>query len=254
MATLFCAPLALSINGANAATTAPASNLSMFNYPGMVWRSANLATVYVTAQIAGTWDTLALVGTNLRASDTVRIRAASTAAATTSAPAYDTTIAAWTGVAPVGSALTLLTLPTARNETFDRIDITSTGNPAGYVEVQSLVIGQRFENPGLDIGAERTMEDMSGIEEGIGYTAINASGVRVGWKLTISGIKEADYEAVWHPFARKMGNSKPFLFVEDTAPAYLQNRAALCRFTSSAKGSASASDYYVIDASLKSVS
>lgn len=253
MATLFCAPFAFTVNASNSSATAPATNMGM-DAPGMVWRSANLTTVYVTVQVAGGWDTIALAGSNLRAGDTIRIRAAATAAATTSAPTLDTTISAWMGVAPAAGALSLYTAAAARSEVFVRIDITATGHPSGYVEAQRLCIGKGFENPGLDIGAERTMEDMSSVEEGLGYTAINRYGVRVGWKLSISGIKEAEYEGVWHPFARAMGNSRAFLFVEDNTPAYLQNRAAMCRFTSSAKGSASASDYYVIDATLKSVS
>lgn len=253
MATLFCVPQPFTITASNSATSAQASNMA-YDAPGMVWRSANLTTVYFTAQVGAGWDTIALTGNNLRASDTIRIRGAATEAATTSAPTYDVTISAWTGVAPAAGAISLLTLAATRNETFLRIDITSTGNPAGYVQVQRFVVGKRIENAGLDIGYERGPEDTSAVDEGLGYTSINRYNVRVSWKITISGMKEIDYETYWYPFTRYVGRSRAFLFVEESANAgYLQNRAAMCRFTGSAKGSAASSDYWSVDATLLSV-
>ena len=253
MATLFCAPSALSVKNSNSAASASAANLDL-DAPGMVWRTSNLSTPYVTVQVAAGWDTVALIGCNTRSGDLIRIRAAATEAATTSAPTYDQSFAAWSGVAPAAGALSLHMAAASRSETFVRIDITSTGNPAGYVEAQRLVIGKRFENVGLDIGAERTMEDQSAVEDGLGWTSINRYNVRVGWKATISLLKEADYETQWVPFARYVGRSRAFLFVEDDTPAYLQNRASLCRMTASAKGQSVSSDYYTIDTQLLSVS
>lgn len=252
MATLFCPSRAITINSASEQTTAPAANLAI-TLPGMIWRSADLNGVMLMARVSGAWDTLALIGSNLRATDTIRVRAAADQADVLNAPAIDQTFAAWSGVSPQAGAVSLLTLPRSKNNPWVRVDITSTGNPDGFVEAQRLIIGKRVENPGLDIGFERTYEDTSAIESGP-VDAITRYNVRIGWKLSISGMDQDSFEREWHPFARNVGQSRDFLFVEDTNPAYLQNRAAVCRFTGSAKGSASASDFWMVDAQIKSTS
>ena len=71
MATLFCAPSAFTVTNSNSLIVAPASNMNM-DAPGMVWRSGSLTTVYVTMQVPTGWDTFSLIGSNLRATDTIR--------------------------------------------------------------------------------------------------------------------------------------------------------------------------------------
>ncbi|WP_242152591.1 hypothetical protein [Sphingomonas sp. BAUL-RG-20F-R05-02] len=223
--------------------------------PGMVWRSANLTTVYLTVLVPAGWDTVALVENNMRSSDTWRIRAASTEAATTSGPTYDSgTLSAWSGAAPANRAMSLVALPTARTETYVRIDITSTGNPDGFVQAQRLVIGKRLENVGADLGVERSYEDTSNVEDGPGYMQIDRFNVRTQWKFTISDIKEADWEGNWAPFLKRVGVSRSFLFVEDSNPAFLNSRSGLVRSIVSAKGAPKSSDFYVLDMTVKTVS
>lgn len=251
MATLMVQPSPFTVIAETSLTTAPARNLNL-DFPGMVWRSDDLAP-YIIVKVPSGWNTVAVVGSNMLVDDFVRVRAADTEAGTSNAPTLDQTFHAWEGLAPEYGAISLLKLSTLRTEQYVRIDFASPLNPAGYVQAQRLVVGKRFENDGLDIGADRFYQDTSSVEEGLGYTAVDRYNVRVGWKLTISGVKTEPFETQWHPFARWAGNSRAFLFVEDDDPAYLQNRAALVRFTGQAKGSSAASDYNLVDATVLSV-
>ncbi|PZU12114.1 MAG: hypothetical protein DI606_10560 [Sphingobium sp.] len=185
---------------------------------------------------------------NLRATDTVRIRAASSAANTTASPTYDSgTIAAFTGGGNSAGSLTLLTISAPRTETFIRIDITSTGNGAGYVEAARLVVGKRIEEDGIDLNAEHTFEDASQTTSYRGYDAVDPFDTKTSWKFTIGYIKEVSYWLNWFPFLRDVGNKKAVLFVPDNASAYLQSEAVFGRIMSAAKGSPVSSDFYKLE-------
>lgn len=256
MSTILCQPMPFTVLGSNANANAPASNMNI-DEPAMVWRSANLSTVYVKVQLDGSaWDTFALVGSNLRANDTIRIRAASTAAAVdgTSGLTVDQTFLAWSGVSPTAGALSFFQITNAVTSAFVRIDITSTGNPKGYVEASRLVLGKRVVTDGVAVNAEQTFEDMSNVEDGLGWTSVDEYGVRIGWKVTLEGIKDADYNTNWFPFLRAVGRKKAFVFIPDDGVAYIQTQAVFARITSSAKGSSPVADYNNVELSLLSIS
>lgn len=255
MSTILVAPLAFASLPASEQLVAPATNL-LYDEPGRVWRSNGLTTVYLKAQLDGSaWDTVALVGSNLRSSDTIRIRAGASASAVdgTSGLTVDQTFSAWSGTAPTAGALSFKLLSSAVTSPFVRIDITSTGNPAGYVQASRLVIGKRVVTDGVSIGAEQTFEDMSSIEEGLGYTTVDRYGVRIGWKVTLEGIKDAAYYGTWFPFLRDVGRSKAFVFIPDDSVSYIQSQAIFGRVTSSAKGTSPVADYNNVELSLLSV-
>jgi hypothetical protein len=218
MASVFAAPQSFTVNASSEQTTAPASNAGT-PHPGLVWRSNGLTSVYVTVQ-------------NLRATDTVRVRGASSAAMTS--PVFDVTAPAWSGVAPARGAMTVIQLANTYAPAFVRIDITSTGNPAGYVEVQRLVISKKVSCDGVDIGCEQAFEDQSAVEDTMGYTTVDEVRVRDAWKATVSNIKEADWYNTWYPFVRSMGKTRDFLFVPDTDPTFMQNQVIMGRMTSRA--------------------
>lgn len=254
MATVLCSPRIFAVSSSTSASNAPASNLNL-DHPSMVWRSANLTSVQITVQLgAGSWDTIALVKNNLRATDTVRIRAASTAAATTSGPAYDSgNLSAFSGTANSLGSMTLLTLSGVRTETFIRIDITSTGNPAGFVEAARLIIGKRIEEDGIDQNADHNFEDTSQNTPYRGFDAIDPFDVKTSWKFTIGYIKEASYWQNWFPFLRDVGMKKAVLFVPDRDSAYLQSETVFGRVTSMAKGNPVSSDYYKLELYIREI-
>ncbi|WP_156348280.1 hypothetical protein [Sphingomonas sp. Leaf34] len=251
MATVLCAPQSFSVNASSEQATAPASN-ALTPFPGVVWRSNGLSTVYVTLATSGApIDLIALAGSNLRSTDTVRVRGSSAAAMTS--PVFDVTVSAWSGTAPNRGATTLIQLASAVTPAFVRIDITSTGNPVGYVEVQRLVVGKKVVCDGVDIGCEHGLEDQSQSEDILGSTVFDEFRVRDSWKATISNVKETDYWTIWVPFLRGIGKTRDFLFVPETDPAFLQNQAIMGRITSNAKGSYRSSDLLLVDLNILQV-
>lgn len=256
MTTVLLNPKPFTSLGGNETATGPVANLRT-DEPGMVWRSTNLTTVYFKVQLDGTpWDTFALVGSNLRATDTIRIRAGSTSAIVdgSSSLTVDQTFAAWTGTAPTNGALSFKLLGSPVTSPFVRVDITSTSNPAGYVQAQRLVIGSRVSTDGVSIGAEQTFEDSSSVEEGLGYTTVDRYGVRVGWKVTLEGISDALYYGNWYPFLRDVGRSKAFVFIPDDSLPYVQTQAVFGRIISNAKGTSPVADYNNVELSILSTS
>jgi hypothetical protein len=257
MSAILVTPKPFTVVSGNASGTAPVSNANI-DEPAMVWRSANLTTVYAKVQLDGTaWDTIALVGSNLRAGDTIRVRAGATAAAVdgTTGLTVDQTFAAWSGVAPTKGALSFKLLGASVTSPFVRIDITSTGNPAGYVEVSRIVLGLRVAHDGVGVGAEQTFEDMSVIEEGPGYTTVDRYGVRIAWKITLDGITDAMYYTNWFPFLRDVGKSKAFVFIPDDSVSYIQNQAIFGRLSGSpAKGSSPVENFNIVEFVVLSVS
>lgn len=256
MSVIFVAPLRFTVVAANQRTIAPAINMNQ-DEPGMVYRSADLNTVYFKVQLDGsTWDTFSLVGSNLRSGDTIRIRAGTTSAAVdgTTGLSADVTFQAWSGSAPTNGALSFRLLGTAITSPFVRIDITSTGNPAGYVQASRLVIGKRVVTDGVSIGAKQTFEDMSVIEEGPGYTTVDEYGVRIGWKVTLEGISDADFNTNWFPFLRAVGRKKGFVFIPDDSSPYVQTQAVYGRMNNVASGESPVADYNNVELSILSTS
>lgn len=254
MSAIFAALKRFTTVSANETPTAPLSRCNV-DAPGLVWRSTGLAGVYATLRWDGSSiDTIALVGTNLRAGDLVRIRIGSSQAVVDGdSAALDITRTAWSGVAPVAGALTVFLVDGSFTGPFVRIDISSPGNPAGFVEVGRIVLSQRITCDGVGLGADQTVEDGSVVEDGPGYTTVDYQRVRTGWKVTVDRISEADYYGKWWPMLMTVGKSSGFLFIPDADPAYLQNQAVFGRMTSSAKGNAKSSDFYIVDMSILSV-
>lgn len=256
MSAVLVAPLRFNSIAANERGVAPAANLRV-DEPGMVWRSADLTSVYLKMQLDGSaWDTIALVGCNLRSTDTIRIRAgaSSTVVDGTTSLTVDQTFNAWSGTSPTAGALSFKLLAAAVTSPFVRIDITSSANPSGYVQASRLVIGKRVITDGVSIGAEQTFEDMSNIEEGLGFTTVDEYGVRIGWKVTLEGISDAEYNNIWFPFLRKVGRNKGFVFIPDDNSPYTQTQSVFGRITSNAKGSSPVADYNAVELSILSIS
>jgi hypothetical protein len=219
MTALFCSPLSFTLAAGstpNAATNSPVANLAS-DVPSYVWKSSNLTTVQFTIDLgAGTlsYDTFALVGSNLRSTDTVQIRTASSVANTTASPAYNSTaFAAHSQTVPTGcTAKTLFRFPTARTERYVRVDIVSTSNPDTFVTAQRLVIGTALTTAGLTADAERYFVDQSIQYTGNGWSSFDVYPKLNGWKVTAAWITTANARSLWHPMLMDRGRSQPLLF------------------------------------------
>ncbi|MBD8619759.1 hypothetical protein IFT67_12585 [Sphingomonas sp. CFBP 13728] len=255
MSTILVSPKSFVSLGGNEIATAPVANMRN-DEPGMVWRANTTAPSFKVQLDGSEWDTVALVGLNVPASATIRIRAGASSAAVdgTSGLTVDQTFPAWSGTEPTNGALSFKLLAAKVTSPFVRIDIDSTGNPAGYVQAQRLVIGKRVVTDGVAVDAEQTFEDMSNVEEGLGYTTVDRYGVRVGWKVTLEGISDAAYYGNWYSFLRDVGSSKAFVFIPDDSVAYVQTQAVFGRIKSGARGTSPVADYNNVELSILSVS
>ena len=82
MSALIVRPLPFTeVIGGNANPLTPVSYM-LTDHPAIVWRSANLTSVFFIVDMGSApvaYDTVALIGSNLRATDTVRVQTGTTA-------------------------------------------------------------------------------------------------------------------------------------------------------------------------------
>jgi hypothetical protein len=198
----------------------PTTNL-LNDEPGMKWRSTGVTASFVMSVPAGSQiDSVALLWSNLRATDTVRLRAANSAANTTTSPLYDSgNVAAFSGVKASGfQTKTIFLLPTTRTETHWRIDITATGHPDGYVEASKFVIGKKFTTTHeMDYNCKQVLKNQSLITEGPGYEDVDEYKALPGWIASFSYIPMGTWRDSFYPFLLRAGNHKSILFIPEPA-------------------------------------
>lgn len=237
MSALFVAPLPFT--DANSPAPINGTTVEHLNSdrPGYVWRGS-LSTASFTVDLGtdAEYDTIALIGSNLRAGDTVRVQTGTTADATT----YDVSATAWTGKKPRQyTAKTVIKLPSTRTDRFVRITITATGHPSGYVQAQRLVIGKAVSTYGVKFGAKVNFEDRSVITTGPGFTDVDRYDVLPAWDISTTGITDRAWREDWSPVLMEVGSSSGILFVrEDRSPDTWQTDAIYGRITSKASGEA----------------
>lgn len=214
MSALFCLPLDFSIVSANENSTRPADFLRR-DAAGLVWRSGNLSNVSLVVQVAGDFDTIAMIGSNLRSNDTIRVRIGATEAGSSTAPVYDSGhLPAWSGVKSEGAgAKSLLYNAELHTARFVRIDITASGHPDLWVQAQRLVIGKRIEHAAIDQDSELGWIDLSPSYQGPGYLAFSEYPTLAQWKIKLSWVSDWNFLNVWAPFLQKTGITQPFLFI-----------------------------------------
>lgn len=234
MAGLFTRPLAFSVVAANQGSLTPAANANV-DEAGLVWRSADLSGPYVIIDLgtSASYDTVALIGTNLRASDTVQIRTGSTS---TGIGAYaGTAQAAWTGSLPTGSTSKAIYKIGTRSERYLRIDLVASGHPDGWTQVQRIVVGKALalnDGAGVDLGAETGFKDQSISYSGNGWTSFDEYAVLATLKVTVSFIGNSDWRTDWYSFFQTVGNHRAILCVpDDTTPSNWQSEAIFGRIT-----------------------
>lgn len=213
----------------SASTTASATSVSnlLHDEKALVWRSVGV-TAYILAVQAGAWNTVSLVGTNLRATDAVRIRAANSAEAVTTAPIIDQTFPAYSGTAKATGAMVLFRLAALVTYTHIRIDITSTGNPAGYIQASNLIIGQSVERDGIDQGAEVSYDN-----QGASYLRTYAT--KPTWKIVLSGITQTEWYDRWEDFITKATDRRGILYVPIYNGPHMQKQSAYVSVVGSPK-------------------
>lgn len=241
---LFVLPKTALLTPSTTGTATSASNM-LHDEKALVWRSTGV-TAYLNLEQSGAWDTIALVGTNLRATDTIRVRAAATLAAVTSAPLVDRSIAAFSGVAKASGGMVLLRLTAPVSHAFIRIDITSTGNPAGYIQVSNLILGSAVEWDGIDQGAERTFDNQ-------GSSYLRKYPTKPTWKMTLSGMTQTAWYDVWEDFSLKATERGGFLFVPVYNDVYMQKGSAFVSMVGSPKQTFDTSDIMRVELTVTTI-
>lgn len=245
-------PYNFTVTGSQSAASAPASNLNV-DYPNMVWRSTGTTGAYVAIALDASlsWDFVGLVGVNLFGADTIRIRAAGSAANVTASPAYDETFKV-TGTENEDFNLAYHLPATAMTHRYIRLDFTLSDNPNAFVQVQRLVIGKRLEGEGIDVGADFNFEDTSRITEYRGIQISDPFDAKQSWKFSISNVKATDYNSKWKPFL-KASSGKAVLFIPDTFTGAHSQEAVFGRIQGQTNGSLESGDTYKVNLYIREV-
>lgn len=194
----------------------PGVNLTNDNMD-MEWRSVGLTDIYVVMRCAAAVNTIAILHSNQRASDTVRIRAAATVAALLTSPVYDSgLVPAHEGnrFAPY-TTKTMIDLGQSVQSLFWRVDFVSPGHPDGQVRAARIVMGERVEVPsGIDFNWEKGQLDDSIITNGPNYEDVQEYAPRPFVKATLGNMDEATFNR-FDAFMMTVGKSKPVLFAPE---------------------------------------
>lgn len=242
MASLFVKPLPLTVVSSLSTGTNPLS-FALTDEPNLVWRSTTTTTyALVDAGTSASYDTIALVGTNLLASDTVTITCGTgqDGSGNITGSTYTSgAVSAWTGSLPSGSrAKAVFKLPATQTARYIKIAVT-TAAPVGYLECQRIVIGRALAMTGLagvDLGFEQTFIDTSVAYSGDGWSSFDQYPVLHQMKLTASFIADADWRSDWFGFFQSVGKFAAFLVVpDDTQPTNWQSEVIFGRLVSEAQ-------------------
>ena len=161
-------------------------------------------------------DTIGILHSNLRASDTVRVRAANTLTELLSAPLFDTgDLAAYVGaLREPYTAKTLIDVPQV-SATYWRFDFTAPGHPAGQVEVSRIAMGDRFEiASGIDYDWSKGVVDDSLLSTGPNYEDVIEYTSRPKVKATFGQMSEALFNEL-DAFMMRVGTKVPVLFAPE---------------------------------------
>ncbi len=181
--------------------------------PTMVYRSASTSASYVILDMgsAASYDSVSVIGSNLRASDTIRVR---TGSSNTGVGGYDSTaLAAFTGFKDSNTKTkSIFRIGSTTTNRYVRIDFTSGGHPDGYVEVQRFVVGPSIEFIGITRDAGQSFEDPSISYSGPGFTKFDRHATMPSWKVKTAHISDTDYRQKWRPFFTAVGQNVPIVF------------------------------------------
>lgn len=218
---------------------------------GQVWRGA--VSSYFVIDLGSrpvTYDTIALVATNLRPTDSVRVQTGTTDSGTGSldliTPAYDGDYAA--------GAMVVVRLPANRSERFVRIDITAPGHPDAYVQVTRLVVAKAITTLGISPSSKQTFDDDSVRGRGPGYTTVDEYPTYVTWQVSCAMITDDDWLTKWNPFLRRAGNKRGILFIPETEmQSRWQSMAIFGLIEGSASGSGESFNSWRFEATIRSL-
>jgi hypothetical protein len=243
--TVFVLPKSVSITPSSTAAATSASNM-LHDEKALVWRSTGLTGVNLVLSQTGAWDTIALVGTNLRETDSIRVRAGANMTELVNNPAIDQIIPAYSGVAKATGGMVVFRLPSQVTYSVIQIDIMSIGNPAGYVQVSNLILGTAVEWDGIDVGAEVSYENQ-------GQSYLRKFLTKPTWKINLSGMDTTSYYEVWEDFCLAASDRRGFLFIPMYGDTYQQKRSAFVSMVGAPKMTFITGDIYTLELTVTTI-
>lgn len=251
MTTAFVAPLPFV--AASASPALNGSSLSNLNtdIASMVYRCATNGAFIVDIGADGdAYDTIGLIGLNLRSTDKVRVQSGTT---NTGIGGYDSGWLSWSGFKWKGATAKLIVSMASRTDRYVKVTFDVAGHPDGYAQLQRLVIGSAVRSEwGIGFGASKAAEDRSVVTQGAGYTHVARYNILPSIKLSVAGITDQEWREKWEPLFLTVGSSSGLLFVRDlNAPTTHQSDAMFGRITSKAEGTAQAYDWWTVEATIE---
>lgn len=219
---------------ASPASVAPTEPRFLFvNEPGLVWR-LNAVSTFIVLDVAyvATTQALALLWTNLRATDQLRWRAANTEGELTTTPIYDSgLINAYSGdLLTAKPTKHLHILPSNVSARYWRLDIDATGHPDGYIQLGRMLLGIAITlQDDMDTELSQFIVDPSVVDEGPGYEDVEEYLPLPGWQCTFSWVSDVFWRSFF-AFSQEVGSRRPVLFVPlPLEPDRLQDSAVFGR-------------------------
>ncbi|MGU3389174.1 hypothetical protein [Sphingomonas sp. M1A8_2b] len=196
--------------------SSPVENLTNDNMD-MEWGSLGLNDVYFVLRNVGAVDTVALLFSNLRPGDTLRVRAANSVSALLSAPLWDSgAIPAVVGtlVAPY-TAKTLIDVPKGTQATYWRFDFSAPSNPDGQVKASRVVMGERLViGSGIDYEWSKSVIDDSPVTTAPNYEDVQEFPSRPSVQATFGQMNEQNFNTL-DAFMMRVGVKRPVLFAPE---------------------------------------
>lgn len=208
-------PLAYEATGVQLASS-PVENLTNDNMD-MAWASLGLNDVFFVLRNVGAVDTVAVLHSNLRPGDTLRVRAGNSVTGVLAAPTWDS---GWLP-AVVGTlsapytAKTLIDVPAGTNAAYWRFDFISPSNPAGQITASRVVMGERLViGSGIDYEWSKSVIDDSISSTAPNYEDVQEFPSRPAVQATFGQMNEQDFNKL-DAFMMRVGIKKPVLFAPE---------------------------------------
>lgn len=251
MAALFALPLRFTPAASTPAPLAGSVSYLANDVAGQVWRGGTSSYFVIDLGAAAVaYDTVALVATNLRPTDTVRIQ---TGDGETNMNGLDQTGPAYAGNYAPG-AISIFRLPSTRSERYVRVQITAPGHPDVFVQIGRVVVGKAITTLGIAPSSKQVFDDDSVRGRGPGYTTVDEYPTYVTWQISCAMITDDDWLTKWNPFLRRAGNKRGILFIPETElPARWQGMAIYGLIEGSASGSGESFNSWRFEATIRSL-
>lgn len=198
------------------ATNGPAVNL-LSDLPDMVWRTDAVTSsdIVLTVPAGTVVDCIALLFSNLRSTDRVRVRAANSTTATINSPVFDSRDQdAYEGVKAANFKTKTIIFAPDVTATHWRITVTATNHPDGFIQASRVVIGKSVNTThDMDYSCKQFSRNQSIVTEGNGWETVEHYDPLPGWTVKFSYIPMDVWKDIFFPFLHSASNSKAILFV-----------------------------------------